>query len=365
MASNTTDYWSLCIGRWRGVEVRLHILLPLLALVGLLLVVQDKLQSPKVLASGLLVLIASVAAAELVRWLTALRFGGQSESLVLGPVGGFTKLTLPSDPPAHIATALAVPTTFLVLMVAAACSLAVAGDDNVLRLLNPINPQLSQFNPELNRLPAQPLDVVTGSSTILPIVGELFVWVNFCLFLVSLLPIEPCAGGELLCGVLWPIVGLTTARSLTSLVAIGAGVMAVLLALVMASETSGPLLPAWFPLATAALFLFYGGMRPSPQRRVDLGLAIDEFDSDDELWITSHWEDDDYEAVLVEHLQDKQQEAIDRKRREREASEDARVDAILAQLNSLRFDELPEEDRAILKRASRRYRRRRLAEDES
>lgn len=365
MPSNTTDFWSIRLGRWRGVEVRMHILLPLVALVGLLLVIQTEIRTPKELSWALLVLVASVATAEVVRWLTALRFGGQGDAIVLGPVGGLTRLTLPNDPPAHIATALAVPTTFFVLMVAAGCSLALGGDDNVLRLLNPINPEISQFNPEFNRLASSQLDDLAPTNPILPIIGELVVWVNLCLFLVSILPIEPCAGSDLLCGVLWPIVGLTTARSLTSLVAIGSGVMAVLLALVLARESTATLVPAWFPLAAAALFLFYGGMRPNPQRRVDTGLAIDEFDSDDELWVTGQWEDDDYEAVLVEHLQDKQQEAIDRKRREQEASEDARVDAILAQLNNLRFDELPEEDRAILKRASRRYRRRRLADDES
>jgi len=63
--------------------------------------------------------------------------------------------------------------------------------------------------------------------------------------------------------------------------------------------------------------------------------------------------------VLVEHLQDKQQEVIDRKRREREANEDARVDVILMRLRKTSFEQLSEEDRATLKRASRRYRERR------
>lgn len=358
MTDRTSDNWTLCIGRWRGVQIRLHILLPLVALAGLLLVADTKIVSPQVFAWSLVVLVSSVALHELVRWLTALRFGGECEAVVLGPVGGLSRFTLPSDPPAHIATALAGPTTLFVLMVAAACGLALAGDENVLRFLNPVNPQI-------DRLAAADFDRTASTSTIVPIIGQLLVWTNCCLLLISLLPISPHAGEELLQSVLWPIVGLPTARSLTSLVAVGVGVLAVMLALVLSQDPAESHVPSWYPLAVAALFLFYGGTRSRPQHQPDVGVAIDQFDSDDEIWVTGTWEEEDREAVLVEHLQDKQQEALDRKRREREAHEDARVDDILARLSEIRFDELSEEERTILKRASRRYRRRRLASDES
>jgi hypothetical protein len=128
--------------------------------------------------------------------------------------------------------------------------------------------------------------------------------------------------------------------------------------------TSSGIVPTWFPLSLAALFLLFGGSRTAHERRYDVELAIDEFDSDDEVWISGDWIEEDREAVLVEHRQDKQQEVIDRKRREREANEDARVDAILARLNHIGFDQLSDEDRAVLKRASRRYRQRRTGEHE-
>ena len=223
----------------------------------------------------------------------------------------------------------------------------------MLRLLNPVDPQLG-------RLAETNFDLASGATSLLPIIGQLIVWINCCLLLVSLMPIDPCAGAQLLRSVLWPIVGYSTAASLTSLLALGSAVFAVLLALLLPQSMSVGLLPlpGWFPLAIAALFLVYGGTRAPQQRRGDVGLTIDEFDSDDDEWIASEWDEED-EAVLVEHLQDKQQEALDRKRREREASEDARVDAILARLQHSSFEQLPEEDRAVLKRASRRYRRRR------
>ena len=77
----------------------------------------------------------------------------------------------------------------------------------------------------------------------------------------------------------------------------------------------------------------------------------------------AEWIEDERAAVLVEQLQEKQQEALDRKRREREDREDARVDDILARLGEVGFEKLSEEEQAVLKRASRRYRERRQPAD--
>jgi hypothetical protein len=89
-----------------------------------------------------------------------------------------------------------------------------------------------------------------------------------------------------------------------------------------------------------------------------LGVDIDHWESDDEQWLNAELVDDDRAAVLVEHLHQKQQDALDRKRREREDREDARVDDILARMHDVGFDQLSDEEQAILKRASRRYRQR-------
>jgi len=356
----SAEKWSLCIGRWRGVQIRLHVLFPLLAL-ALLLAVNSGAVNAEKTTCAFSVLFVSVALHELVRIITAARVGGHTKAIVLAPPGGWTRLHLPVDPPAHLVTALAGPLTFFVLMVVAACGLALAGDRNVLRLLeSPCAPEISRIGSEV---------------TMLQLVGQCVVWINWCLFLISLLPIDPCAGAELLRGILWPIVGRATAAVAVSHVALGfavfAAVLATLLASILPSDSahqlvSAPpsdslyrLVPTWFPCAVAAVFLFFGITGRSQDKQYDSGLAIDELDSDDEEWLLSEWLDDDREAVLVEHPRDKQQETLDRKRREREASEDAHVDAILARMNLVRFDQLSEEDRAILKRASRRYRQRR------
>jgi len=320
--------------------VRLHIFFPLLGLATLTL--RDV--APWMAMAAILVLLVSVALHELVRVIAAARVGGYCQSIVLGPIGGWTKLHLPADPPAHLVTAVVGPMTFFVLMVAAGCGLALTGDRNVPQLL--LHPT------------APPIDMLVTAST-MSVVGQLIVWINGCLLVVSLLPIDPCAGAELIRGVLWPVVGRTTATSAASHIAMGGAFFLALIALIVHQEnaTNG-LVPSWFPYAIASVFLFYGGCRNAHGKRYDVGMAIDEFDSDDEDWLVDQWEEDDREAVLVEHLQDKRQEALDRKRREREANEDARVDAILARLQDSSFEQLSEEDRATLKRASRRYRQR-------
>lgn len=353
MLNHTTDNWSLCVGRPGGVELRVHVLWPLTALAFLLAIKLGVVSTPVGLWA-LTIFFCSITLHELVRIMTATRVGGHPSSVVLGPIGGLTKLHLPVDPPAHLVTALAGPLTYLVLLVLGGCVLAVTGDRNVLaELLHP-------FSPEKIITPG-PGSEITSIQT----VAQLTVWINWCLLLVSFLPVDPCGGAALLRGILWPMVGRSTATSATSRIALGASVVAAVAAIWLHDANSDGVVPLWFPFSVMSVFLLYGGYRQINTRRYDVGLAIDEFDSDDEEWLLNDWDEEDREAVLVEHLQDKQQEAIDRKRREREANEDKQVDAILSRLRDLSFDQLSEEDRATLKRASRRYRERREEHDES
>ncbi len=352
MINHTTDNWSLCVGRPGGVELRVHILWPLVVL-AFLLGITAGVTTDRVGLWALTIFFCSVTLHELIRAMAATRVGGHPSSVVLGPIGGLTKLHLPVDPPAHLVTALAGPMTYLVLMGVAGLGLAFVDKPTlVLSLLNP-------FEPEQILRPG-----VGAAVTEFELVAQLTVWINWCLLLVSLLPIDPCDGASLLRGILWPIVGRSTATSVTSRIALGSSIVFAVLSVWLYDSTRESMVPVWFPLAVVSLFLLYGGYRHINTRRYDVGLAIDEFDSDDEEWLVSEWDDEVREAVLVEHLQDKQQEAIDRKRRQREANEDKEVDAILSRLRDVTFEQLSEQDRATLKRASRRYRERREVNDE-
>jgi Zn-dependent protease len=347
MNRSAAGSWSLRLGRWRGVEVRLHLHFPLLALVVLLAASMpaqhplglSRLTVPESLM-GLAILVTSVVLHEAARSLVARRVGGRTHLVVLGPTGGWAQPHLPSDPPAHLVTAVAGPLAYLAIIVAAACGLALAGEENLLNLFSPFSPQF------------------LATESPFHFAAQLTVWINTWLLLVNLLPIQPCDGAEVLRSMLWPLVGRASASAAAAHIAYGAAAMTALLALIVQDQMLNNVLPQWFPLAVLTVLLLYGGNRAARQRQYDVGLDIDEWESDDEQWLNAEWLDDDRAAVLVEHLHQKQQDALDRKRREREDREDARVDDILARMHEVGFDQLSDEEQAILKRASRRYRQR-------
>lgn len=339
--------WSLRLGRCRGVEIRLHLHFPLLALAVMLFAtlppaVAMSLPEVPVRAAlaALAILSGSVVLHEAVRALVAHRVGGRTNLIVLGPTGGWSQPHLPSDPPAHLVTAVAGPLTYVAIIVSSACALAAVGEHNLLELFSPFQP------------------VFLDTESPLHFAAQLAVWINTWLLLVNLLPIQPCDGAEVLRSVLWPLVGRASASAAAAHIAYGASAVFALLAAIVQHQMLNEVLPAWFPLAVVSVLLLYGGNRAARQRQYDVGLDIDQWESDDEQWLAADWLDDDRTAVLVEHLQEKQQDALDRKRREREDREDARVDDILARMNEVGFDQLSEEEQAILKRASRRYRQR-------
>jgi Zn-dependent protease len=354
MGASSPGSWSLRLGRWRGVELRVHLHLPLVALAVLLaatLPVTSPLSiamnlAPLSVGSALIaiaVLVLSVLCHELVRMVIAERVGGRTNLIVLGPIGGWSQPHLPSDPPAHLVTAISGPLTYLALLVGAGCALAAAGEHDILHLLQPFKPS------------------IVDSSSKLFVAAQYTVWINACLLLINLLPIHPCDGAEVMRGLLWPLVGRASAAVALAHIAYGAAAATAALAVIVQHQQRmvNAYLPAWFPLATVSVLLLYGGNRAARQRQYDVGLAIDELESDDEQWLSAEWIEEERAAVLVEQLQEKQQEALDRKRREREDREDARVDDILARLREVGFEQLSEEEQAVLKRASRRYRQRR------
>jgi Zn-dependent protease len=351
MSANQPGNWSLRLGRWRGVEFRVHVHLPLVALAAFLMAALPGSLPPELAfylpqpslgsaAIAIAVLVGSVLLHELVRAAIAHRVGGHTNLIVLGPLGGWASPQLPADPPAHLVTAISGPLTYLALLVAAGCGLALVGEHDILPLLNPFAPQFIETESTLHWA------------------AQATVWINACLLLANLLPIQPCDGAELLRGLLWPLVGRASAAAAVAHIAYGAAAMTAVLAIVVQRRMVNDYLPAWFPLATISVLLLYGANRAARQRQYDAGLAIDELESDDEQWLSAEWIEDERAAVLVERLHEKQQDALDRKRREREDREDARVDDILARLQDVGFDQLSEEEQAILKRASRRYRQR-------
>ena len=353
MDGATESIATLRIGRWRGVEVRLHILFPLIFLVALAAVAVAWPGSQLEIASAwssrevvacMVVWLVSVACHEVVKALAAHRVGGHTPLIVLAPWGSGAHSQLPPDPPAYLVTAVAGPVCYLGLALCAGCLLIALGQDNLIELLRPMHPRF------------------TPADSALQLTLQLALWINVSLLIINMLPALPFDAADVIHGLLWPLLGRASATAAISHVAYVASVTAALLALAFQREPAGGLIPAWLPLAATSVLLLYGAQAASRQRRRHMASDFVMQELDDDVWTAVEWLEDERAAVVAQHLEEKQQEALDRKRRLRENREDARVDDILARINELGLDKISEEERAILKRASRRYQLRRNGE---
>jgi Zn-dependent protease len=285
---------------------------------------------------------------ELGHALAAVRVGGRVDAIVLGPVGGLISPRVPDEPESKVFVALAGPFVHLLIAVLAAVALAVAGNTQLLGLLNPL---------------ATPQDLVEPGGMAL-VAAKLTLWINWTLMLLNLLPAYPFDGGPILRAMLWPALGRRTAAVVTARVAMGLAVVLCAGALVTLGREFPASVPMWIPLIMLGVFLFFSARQDlaasHSEEQIDQ-LAGYQVSSDGVDLLEAMWSsDDDDEGVLVEHQQRSQPE---QNRRAQEASEDARVDDILARLHNSSWDALSPEEVAILQRASQRYRRRRTSHE--
>ncbi len=348
MPGCSVQRWSLSLGRWWGVNVYLHIFFLLSALLALTFTLPD----PQLVSAGLMmvgILLVSVALHEVGHSLAALRVGGKVDAIVLGPVGGLISPRVPDEPESHLFVALAGPIVHLLLAVIAAIALAMAGNTQLLGLLNPL---------------ATPQDLVEPGGTAL-IAAKIALWLNWNLMLLNLLPAYPFDGGPVLRAMLWPALGRRSARVVTARVAMGIAVLLCASSLVTVAGDFEMRFPMWIPLVTLGLFLFFSA-------RQDLATATPEWNDEPagyqvssdglDLLDVTWTADEEGDGVLVEH---QQRASAEQNRRTQEAVEDARVDDILARLHDSSWEALSPDEIAVLQRASQRYRERRLQSDDA
>jgi Zn-dependent protease len=346
MPVGSVQRWSLSLGRWAGVTVYVHVFFLLFAILALAFTLPE----PELVVAGCItvgVLLVSVLLHELGHSLAALRVGGKVDAIVIGPVGGLLPPRVPDEPEVHLFVALFGPIVHLGLVVLAAVVLAIEGQTNVLALLNPLSTTV---------------DLVEGKPW--QIATKLTLWLNWILMLLNLLPAYPFDGGPVMRATLWPAFGRRTARVVTSrtamVIAVGFGILA-LLTLGAEFDTQVPL---WIPLIILGIFLFFSARQDlawGQSEQADspgYNLDADGLDLLEAMWAAE--EDDN--GVLVEHRQLRQHEE---QRRDLEASEDARVDDILARLHDSSLQDLSPEEVDVLQRASKRYRRRHSGEHEA
>lgn len=337
--------WSLSLGRWGGIQVRLHALFLLFGVITIFLGTRSS-DSDLVLygAMSLGILFFSVLLHEFGHCYAAFRCGGHAEEIVLVPWGGMTQASVPREPQSELLTASAGPLVNLLIVLLTIPLLVFVGDVNLLGLLNPLRPEFA-------------VDPAKAPIVFL----KLTFWLNWVLVLANLLPAFPFDGGRMLRAILWPWLGYRPAIVAVARVARLMAVLICVFAWLTHDPTVGTMIVPWFPLVLLALFLLF-----SAQQEL---VRLDHQDYDEDLFGYDFSQgytslerpaeppSSDRPGPMRRWLEKRRVEK-EQQRRKQEAAEERRIDEILARLHGQGMKGLSAEDRALLHRVSARYRNR-------
>ena len=344
--------WSLNLGRWGGIRIRLHAFFLLFAVGAFYSFKPDGMGT---CALTLAILFASVLLHELGHCLAAFRVGGHADQIVIGPLGGLAQTSVPRLPRAELQSALAGPAVNLLLALLTAPLLIIL-DVNVWALLNPVAPAESLVAPGDG--------LRNGQNALYLLALKLTFWMNWALLLVNLLPAFPFDGGRALRALLWPVLGNRTAVLVVARVAKVTALGICILAWLTYQGSDSEPIPPWVPLLILAIFLYFSANQETArldQREKEADLFQYDF-SQGYAGLPSVEEDDeedeahDRELGWWERWVENRRRLREQRRSEIERAEEALVDSILARLHETGLESLSAEDRALLNRVSARYR---------
>ncbi len=209
--------WSLTLGRWFGIRVRIHLLFILWTLLELVrgLTAADGLFQAKVVI--IVTLFVVVLLHEFGHCFGARGVGGDADDILMWPLGGLAAVQVPMTPRAQFLTTAAGPAVNVLC-----CMLCLA----VLLLSGHL--AAVSFNP------FAPFGVSSGSVRDWAAVEwvAIFWGINYWLLLFNLLPMFPMDGGRLLQSVIWRYRNYTTATIVATFIgmtaAIGLGLFGML-----------------------------------------------------------------------------------------------------------------------------------------
>lgn len=339
------------MGRWGGVQVRLHVFFLLFAAVTLYLSWLTPVagQFDWMAPLSLALLLGSVLIHELGHHQVASRLGGGLDPMVIVPWGGLAPLRPPLDPRAEFFAHLAGPLANLVACFVLLPGLISAGVE-VAGLLPPL----------------QPRELTEGSFAL--VVLKLAFWINWLLLLVNLIPAYPFDGGRALRAglVAWTP---PSVRRFAGVAVIGVSQFAAVGLFVSAwfahnVQTQG-LVPVWFALVLLGIFLLFSAKQELAAQRGQ-GDLDDLFGYDFSKGFAGRERPGaapesppaakpPASSVWAEPGRD---EAVVAPPSDMGADEERRVDEILARLHERGMDSLSKDDRDFLQRASARYRNR-------
>lgn len=331
--------WNLSLGRWGGVQVRLHVFFLLFIVIALHFgsVGNDQLFWETCAVLG--ILLVSVLAHELGHCLAAWHVGGTAEQIMLWPLGGLTQVNVSHDPHAELITSAGG-----MLMNALVCfsvaPILIVKQCNFANLLNPLLPPVS-------------VEGLTWLNAC-----EWTFWINMLLFAVNWLPALPMDMGRMVRALLWMQHefrhGVVLAARIAQVTAVGLWISAWFI------HQSPQYNFATLPVVIVGMLLFFGAKQETD--RV--------YESDAEDAVFGYDFSQGYTSLekttqprkappgpVKKWLEDRRARRQQRQQQV-EAEEERRVDDVLARLHELGMHGLSDEDRELLKRVSARYRNR-------
>lgn len=346
--------WTIPLGRWGEIPVRLHIFFVLTA-AGTLYVAwlagQWELTEGGLWLGllGVCLYSASVGLHAAGHVYAATQLGTAAEPLVVGPLGDLAECGSSRNPRSQLIVALAGPAVNLLVALACMPGVIAAGEGQLAGLLNPFAPV-----------------GLAGSATWM-VALKLALWINWMLAVVNLLPARPLDGGPAALCIAQLIYPRASRRRIAMFVArvgwfTGAGL--ILAAVLLRDWEAAQWLPPWFTLLVLGVLVLFSAQRAS-RRPPALGPPEDDlFGYDFSQGYTSlergnaRVDELEDEGGPLERWLDTRREARRERQEQLEAEEDERVDEILARVHQHGLEGLTDEERVLLQRVSMRYRSR-------
>lgn len=358
MVAEQQTAWSLSLGRWYGVSVRIHMLFFFFAVLTFYFGWHAAgggagVEYYTTCVAALGILFASIFVHEVAHGFTAAGFGGYVESIEVFPWGGTSEIELPSNKHHQLFVHLSGPLTNLIVCLS--CAIILCFDSHFAEhgswsaLLSPLQPIIIRDHVYTNTI------------------GLIF-WVNWLVFMINLLPVSPFDGGKIVRSIIplvWPNTRTDQVYLGSMIVAGMTSIGLFILAWLSRESQVTTLIPMWLVLTLLGIIVFFGARRQTQLDLRDLedllenesnvyadklmeaieNRAFDEFDEEREHdhqisdWLSQQKFDDDFDSGADESVDAEEQ-----------------LDEILDRINHVGFDGLSEGEKLILMRASAKIR---------
>ena len=344
--------WSVSVGRWFGVPVRIHV--SLLLFIALIFGIEWHLRGfiePLFVGTGIvtsLVLIGSILVHEFAHLFAVSNLGGHCNGMLLTPWGGNSDNTLLEGGHSRAIVHMAGPFISGMIFLFGAAVLIRHTNTSLESLVNPLSPHGFRFS--------------SWERTTL----EIVTWVNFQLLIVNLLPCFPFDGAAALRAMIESMeFDVPRHRIESTVMAIGHGLAFTMLGMawLLHGYDGGEIQPAWFVLLVSGITLIFTARYSFAKETAyddpdwdDLENA--EYDSMYEEGDFFHFGETDEDGSYSQWLLEKQH-ARDAMEKDGEADEERQADEVLEKLHQSGITALTEDEKRILDRFSARIRRRR------